>query len=137
MIEGWHNNDYLVLREDEEEALRLTEAYGIRQHLPDCTFVGLTGWDDFILIDAKGKYFKSPTVPVDQKYLEPIDYAVDATAIKPDQRFTKKVKWYVKPIVFGGDPRAKENVVWLSLDQHAEVVRWWNKLYRDTIAKNA
>lgn len=41
----------------------------------------------------------------------------------------------MKPIRFGGDPAAKENMVWLSLAEHAEAVKWWNKFYRDTFAK--
>jgi hypothetical protein len=47
------------------------------------------------------------------------------------------VKWYVKPIMFGGDPTAKENIAWVPFEQHAELVRWWSKLYRDTVGKNS
>ena len=46
------------------------------------------------------------------------------------------IRQYVKPILFGGDPSAKENMAWVSFEQHAELVRWWAKLYRDTVAKN-
>lgn len=136
MIEGWHNDDYLVLSEDQEEAMRMTEAYGVRQHLPGYTVVGLRGWDDFILTDSKQQFFTIPTVPMEPKHLQPFNFQVDLAAIKPDERFTKKVKWYVKPILFGGDPSAKENMAWISFEQHAELVRWWSQFYRDTVAKN-
>lgn len=136
MIEGWHNDDYLVLFEDQTEALRMTELYGIQQHLPGYTIVGLLGWDDFILTDTKQQFFTIPTVPLEPKHIEPFAFLADHSAIKPDARFTRKVKWYVKPIIFGGDPSSKENVAWVSFERHAELVRWWSKLYRDTAAKN-
>jgi len=56
--------------------------------------------------------------------------------MQPDERFRGKIKWYVKPIMFGGSPTAKENMAWLSYEQHAEAVRWWSKFYRDTVGKN-
>ena len=136
MIEGWHNEDYLVLFEDLKEALRITELYGVREHLPGYTVVGLRGWDDFILTDAKQQFFTIPTVPLEPKHLEPFIFQVDLGAIQPDERYSKKVKWYVKPILFGGDPTAKDNMAWISGEEHAELVRWRSKLYRDTVAKN-
>jgi hypothetical protein len=32
-------------------------------------------------------------------------------------------------------PTAKENTTWVPFAQHADVVRWWNTLYRDLKAK--
>ena len=136
MIEGWYNDDYLVLFDEKEEADRMTESYRLRESLPGYTAVGLRGWDDFIVRDEKQKYFTIPTVPLDPKYLCAVELSVDRSAIKPDARFDKKVKWYVKPIMFGGDASAKENMAWVSYEHHAELVRWWSKLYRDTISKN-
>lgn len=136
MIEGWHNDDYLVLFEDQNEALRITELYGIGVYLPGYLVVGLRGWDDFVLTDAHGQCFRVPTVPLDAKYLDAFDFQVDLAAIQPDARFTGKIKWYVKPIVFGGSPTAEENIAWISLEKHAEFVRWWNKLYREVSAGN-
>lgn len=135
MIEGWHNDDYLLLFE--EAAARMTELYGVREYLPGYTAVGLRGWDDFILADAQSRSFILPTVPLELKYLEPFSTAIDRAAIQPDARFTGKVKWYVKPILFGGDPAAKDNMAWISFEQHAELVRWWSKLYRESITKNS
>ena len=136
MLEGWHNDDYLVLSEGKAEADHITELYGISEYLPDYTVVGLRGWDDFIVADSQGRLFGIPTLPLDPKGLTPFVVQIDPAALKPDQRFTKKVKWYVKPILFGGDWRANENIAWLSLEEHAELVRWWNKFYRETFAKN-
>jgi hypothetical protein len=30
---------------------------------------------------------------------------------------------------FGGDAAIGENVTWVSLKEHAQLVRWWNDLY--------
>jgi hypothetical protein len=55
--------------------------------------------------------------------------------LESDDRFAGKIKWYVKPIRFGGDPTAKDNMKWLSRDDHVQAVRWWNKFYYDTLTK--
>ena len=133
MLEGWYLDDYLVLFDD--AAARLTQRYGLPQYLPGLTAVGLRGWDDFILVDTEHRYFTLVTVPVEPKQLRPFAFSVDRLAIRPDARFAKKVKWYLKPVIFGGNPGAKENMTWVSLDQHAGLVRWWSKLYRDTVAR--
>jgi hypothetical protein len=134
MIEGWHGDDYLVLFE--EEASRMTALYGLREFLPGYDVVGLRGWDDFIVADEKQSLFSLPTVPLEPKHLEPFSTVIQRAAIMPDVRFKNKVKWYVKPVLFGGDPSSKENMAWVSFDQHAELIRWWAKTYRDTVAKN-
>jgi hypothetical protein len=41
-----------------------------------------------------------------------------------------KIKWYVKPIVFGMDAAIGENVKRAGLEEHAQFVRWWNDRYR-------
>jgi hypothetical protein len=41
-----------------------------------------------------------------------------------------KGKWYVRPIAFGGDPKAEDDIIWVSHEQHAQLVRWWNTLHR-------
>lgn len=137
MIEGWHNDDYLVLFDDRLEALRMSDLYGISMYLPGYTFLGLRGWDDFIVADVNSNFFTIPTVPLDPKELAPFGFHVDLEAITPDERFTHKVKWYVTPIIFGGDPNDCGNLTWITLEQHAGLVQWWCKLYRDTITPYA
>ena len=137
MIEGWQNDVYLILFEGEDEIGRMTKLYGVQQFLPGFTVVGLRGWDDFIVADAQGRLFLVPTTPPDPNYLEPLPFRIDAASIKPDERFTKKVKWYITPLRFGGDPGAKDNTAWITIEQHAELVRWWSKLHLDITAKKA
>ena len=135
MREGWCNDDYWVLCEDQKEAEHLTAIYGLAEYLPGYFIVGLKGWDYFILIDRESQYFSVPTIPLEQASLAPFHFPAEPLRLESDDRFTRKIKWYVKPIPFGGDPSAKENMAWLSLDEHAEVVKWWNKFYYDTFKK--
>jgi hypothetical protein len=135
MREGWNNDDYWSLCEDHKEAERLTAIYGLADYLPGYFIVGLKGWDDFILCDNEARYFSVPTVPLERARLAPFRFPAESLRLAFDERFTKKIKWYVKPILFGGDPLAEENVAWLSEGEHAQVVKWWNKFYFDNFAK--
>ena len=135
MREGWCNNDYWALCEDQKEAEHLTAIYGLAEYLPGYFIVGLKGWDDFILIDRESQYFSVPTVPLERASLAPFRFPAEPLRLESDDRFMKKIKWYVKPIRFGGDPSAKENMAWLSLDEHVQAVKWWNKFYHDTFKK--
>lgn len=113
---------------------RLNEAYGIREYLKGYTAVGLRSWDDFILVDDSKKYFTVPTIPLVFEHLAAFSFPADLDALQHDKKLAGKVKWYVTPIVFNGDPTAKENTAWISVDEHAPFVRWWNDLYR-SVAK--
>ena len=105
-----------------------SESYCISQLLPGFKVIGLKGWDDFILQDSKGGTYSVPTVPAISKYLSP--YTPPAgSALASDDRFHNKIKWYVKPVVFGGDPQLETNIIWVSHDEHAQLVKYWNALY--------
>lgn len=128
MVEGWHGENYLVLF-DEDEISDLSKRYELGIYLPGHEVVGLQGWDDFILRNSLGVLFTVPTVPLSAQYLAPIAQKLDAITPQPDPRFTGKIKWYVKPIVFG-DPVSPSNIAWLTLPQHVDAVKWFNNLYR-------
>lgn len=129
MTEGWRGDDYFVLFSSPEVAER-SGLYGIAELLPGFRVLGLVGWDDFIVQDAAGKIFKIPTVPCDAQYLEPLQLP-DPAKLVADSRFQGKVKWYVTPLVFGGDPNPGDNLIWIPHDKHASSVRWWNATYRE------
>ncbi len=128
MIEGWHNDGYLMIF-DSAEAPALGDAYGIAESLPDYRLVGLRGWGDFIVADSSGAIFTVPTVPLIAKHLAPFELP-PATSLIRDERFSGRIKWYVKPIVFGGSPSQDDNIIWVAIDKHASLVKWWNKMYR-------
>ena len=129
MVEGWWGDEHLILF-DQAEAAAASDRYAILQLLPGYQVIGLCGWDDFILQDSNGGTFRVPTVPAVMEYLSPYALPPAGSTIVPDERYEGKIKWYKKPIAFGGDPQLGTNVVWVSHDQHAQLVKWWNDLYR-------
>lgn len=135
MKEGWHNDDYLILFDEQEIALA-SERYDLAAYLGGFEIVGLRGWDDFILRSAMGRHHLVPTVPLDAQYLSEFALPEASAALEADPRFSGKIKWYVKPIIFGGDPKEGENLSWVSHDQHAQLVQWWNNMYRDIKAQS-
>lgn len=130
MREGWHDNDYLVLLSDQENS-DASRGYEIQKFLPGYQIVGLRSWDDFIVRDASGGVFTVPTVPMDPQYLAAWTPPPDSAQLIPDLRFTGQIKWYTKPIVFGGDPNDPSNTLWISREQHMQLVTWWNLKYRE------
>ena len=135
MNEGWHGDEYLILF-DKEEIRSASDRYGMSGLLPGFRVVGLRSWDDFIVLDPDGNAFTVPTVPCVAEYLTPLRHPTATSDLAEDQRLGGKIKWYIKPILFGGDPEAHDNLSWVTHDQHAELVRWWNDLYRSLKSKN-
>jgi hypothetical protein len=128
MNEGWHDDGYLVLF-SESEIENVSKKYGIAQSLPGYAILGLRDWDDFIVRSQSGSIYSVPTVPLDEQYLQEFKMP-ESVILEADDCFNGKVKWYVKPLVFGGDPNEKENVTWVTHEQHSQLVVWWNNKYR-------
>jgi len=134
MNEGWLAGDYLVLfskSESEEAFVR----YGFEEILPGYALLGLRSWDDFIVIAPTGETLSLPTVPLDPKNGEPFSLQ-RSLALTEDDRYKGKIKWYVKPLVFGGDPRDEANLTWVNHEQHAQLVHWWNHQYKTLKAQS-
>jgi hypothetical protein len=129
VYEGWYGDDYLILF-DATEVASASDRYGVSQLLPGYQVLGLCGWDDFIVRDSEGRTYSVPTVPISLQYLSPYQIPASSSRLTLDDRFAGKIKWYVQPVVFGGDPKLGKNVIWVSHEQHAEIVRWWNEKYR-------
>jgi len=127
MIEGWAEDRHFIVFTD-EEAASATTRYDLPSSLPGYAIVGLLGWDDFIVRRTSGDLFTVPTVPAIGKYLAPFRGELPHQ-LEADHR-TGTIKWYVKPIVFGGDPESNENMIWVNHHKHAELVRWWNMQYQ-------
>jgi hypothetical protein len=131
MQECWLNDDYLILFEDEHEAEAAADRYGLALTLPGFRLIGLRGWDEFLVVDKNGGVFSVPTVPLGRDELVPFRMPPGAANLERDDRFVGKIKWYVKPVIFGGDPEIGDNLIWVSHEEHAQLVRWWNEFYRD------
>nr|CAP48362.1 putative integron gene cassette protein [uncultured bacterium] len=130
MIEGWNDDQYLILF-DEIESGEASERYRIDDALPGFTIVGLLGWDDLIVRNEQGRTFTVPTVPINTAELQPYEIPKDPL-LTLDSDAAGRIKWYIKPVVFGGDPGIGDNLTWVSHEQHAELVIWWNLKYRET-----
>jgi hypothetical protein len=128
MNEGWYGDEYLILF-DPSEISSASIRYGIAEYLSGYEIVGLRGWDDFILRDSRGKTYSVPPVPLDPEYISPFQLPRPLPKVQPDPRTKGKIKWYVKPIVFGGDPNLGDNVFWVDHKKHGQLVKWWNQKY--------
>jgi hypothetical protein len=129
VIEGWYGSEHLILF-DQAEAASASDRYAVSQLLPGYKVIGLRGWDDFILQDSNGSTFRVPTVPAVAEHMSPYALPPSDSTLRPEERCQGKIKWYVMPIAFGGDPQLGENVIWVSHKQHAELVKYWNNVYR-------
>ncbi len=132
MREGWKDNDYLTLF-DESEIAPITRSYGLDSILPGFSIFGIRGWDEFLIRDSGGRLFAIPTVPLDTKYLRPAENLFDGAVLQIDAQLSGKIKWYVTPLVFGGDPSDQNNLIWVDHGKHAELVRWWNNKYVEVL----
>jgi hypothetical protein len=133
MKEGWHNDDYLVLFEGAEIEQR-EQDYGLDRLLPGHRLLGLVGWDDFLVLEtASQKLFRVPTVPIAPQQRKEWPHSVDVAALRPDVRFQGRIKWYLKPIVLGGDPNPGENMTWISHGDHVRAVKYWNDMYSHVV----
>jgi hypothetical protein len=128
MREGWCGDDYVILFDGDAD--RFHHDYGLATVLPGYRLLGLRSWDDFIVEDGRGARFTIPTVPADLTYIAPF-VMPEGPALQPDDQVRGRIKWYVTPLVFGGDPNLGDNVTWITLDQHAKLVVWWNQKYRE------
>ena len=134
MTEGWYGEEHLILF-DGAEVASASERYAISQFLPGYRVIGLRGWNYFILQDSVGGTFTVASVPIVATYLLPYTLPPAGSSLRPDNRFTGKIKWYLTPTLLSGDPMLGNNVIWVSHEQHAALVRWWNGLCRSL--KNA
>lgn len=130
MKEGWRDEEYLILFEKSEVA-SATERYQLERFLPGFEIIGLQGWDDMIVRRNDGRTFSVPTIPISEDLLAPFEAPLENVSLVEDSRFTGQIKWYIKPVVLGGDPNIGENLKWVTHQLHGELVVWWNILIRD------
>ncbi len=126
MNEGWHGDEYLVIF-SQAESQAAAANYHLDRRLPGYVLIGLRSWDDFIVVNPAGAALSLPTLPLEASRADGF-LLPEAISLQPDTRFTGRVKWYVKPLVFGGEPSA-ENTSWVTHDQHVQLVTWWNDKY--------
>ena len=133
MIEGWHDkDDYVILYEEQLEApadggsLWDCGALSPGFHTSGIKLAGTTSYYETL----PGNYAAPRSCWSVREYLQPLGFQLDPSRIQSDARFTNRIKWYITPLVLGGDPSSEKNMTWLSLEQHVEAVKWWNETYR-------
>ena len=135
MQEGWLGDEYLILF-SKKELQTISEGYEIGSMLPGYEVIGLRGWDDFLVREGGGAVFSVPTLPCIPDGLRPFSIPERADGLLADRRYAGKIKWYIKPLIFGGDPASGENLTWVTHDMHAKLVKWWNARYRELSRKS-
>ncbi|MBI1177506.1 hypothetical protein GC207_08715 [bacterium] len=131
MIEGWFNDDYLILFNRMEESRSLATEYGLDAYLPRHRLLGIKSWDDFIISDEHGEIWTLPTIPLDASNRQSFDLPPSTPELEADRQYAGKIKWYLTPLVFGGSPTDESNMTWISRADHPKLVNWWNKKYRE------
>ncbi|MEM9400752.1 MAG: hypothetical protein AAF984_11140 [Verrucomicrobiota bacterium] len=129
MQEGWLGNEYIVLFE-EDEISQKSVAYNVEQLLPGHRILGLISWDDFLVVDqATEQVYRVPTIPASLMNRKIWTADIKTDEFCHDQRYTGKVKWHVRPTALGGNPESSKNLVWISHDEHPELVKYWNEMH--------
>jgi hypothetical protein len=128
MTEGWFGDEYLISF-SEAEVASASDRYSISRFIPGHQVIGLRGWDDLMVRDSVGLVYTLPSVPMDSGFLSRYVLPDAESSMVPDERFLGKIKWYLQPIVFGGDSNIGMNVISVNHDEHAQAVTWWNDLY--------
>jgi hypothetical protein len=116
---------------EEDEIVRASFEYDIASVLPGFQILGLRGWDDFIVRNESGEIATVPTVPSDPGQLAAFPVGLIDLELRTDAKLAGKIKWYLTPLIFGGDPEVGPNLIWVDHRQHAQLVRWWNAKYRE------
>jgi hypothetical protein len=83
---------YLILFENEHEQAEITAGYHLQKYFPGHRILAILGWDDFVVINEAGEYFRVPTVPLVQKYLGKYEFPYQNAKLEADERFTGKIK---------------------------------------------
>ncbi len=135
MKDGWYQDDYLVLFSP-NEADTASAQYAVARWLPAHRVVGLRSWDDLLVQDHSGLVFSVPSVPIVGEHMEPFALPPPNAALVADSRLSGKVKWYLQPLVFGGHPTDEANISWVTLEQHAQLVVFWNDRYQELKASS-
>lgn len=89
MLEGWHEDEYIILFEGEEH-LAVARACELNATLPGYSVLGLRSWHDFIVQDQAGVTFTIPSVPLDARYIASFKLPVPSE-LQPDARLAGKV----------------------------------------------
>lgn len=140
--EGTLEDGYIILWKS-EELIPFNLKYEVKQHAPGVFLFGSNGGGEGYGFDslAEMKVVQVPFVGMDRRHIEVlaptftdffrtgrVSEVRDDTA-DPSRRSGMEI-FEIQPIILGGDPVDPENKIWLTRDQHFEIVRYWNRVIR-------
>jgi hypothetical protein len=133
MREGWYEDDYLLLF-DPDEVPSVSARYEIARWLPAYSVIGLRSWEALLVQDAAGGKFSVPCVPISNAHLTSVTAPPSDAVLAADARLSGKIMWRLTPIAFGGSPTDEANVHWVTPEQHAQLVVFWNARFLEAKA---
>lgn len=136
--EGFLGEEYIILWRAEELA-QLNKAYEAERYAPAILLFGSSGGGEAYGFDTHAEpacVVRLPFIGMERRHLGPVtrdftDLFSRGAALsmreqhRPLQREMELVE--IKPIIFGGDPVDPENKMWVTREQHIELVRYWNR----------
>jgi hypothetical protein len=144
--EGFLGQQYLRLYRY-GELIALNEAYEIPHYNPQVFIFAADGYGEaFGFIVGTEKLIKIPLIPIPKSEVNLVAEGFEtfihhlAVSGPPPETDPTNVGLEVhlkKPLCFGGDYRDPENIVMVHPAKHAELARYWNKLYYDLVKKQS
>jgi hypothetical protein len=142
--EGFLGQTYLRLYRL-QELVALNLAYEVASSLPEVIVFGSNGVGEALAFSVgTPAVVRVPFVPLAAEYVnrQAVNFAefvrsLGASGESPEYN-TEAVGMEVHdkhPICFGGSPTDPANKVLVPVAKHAEVCRFWNKAYRDAVAR--
>ena len=68
--------------------------------------------------------------PLSDRSEKPFSFQDSPPKLISDVSVRGKIQWHFIPLAFGRSPTAERNPIWIKLEEHIEVVQWWNELNR-------
>lgn len=125
--EGWFDEQYFILFSPDEYE-KAGSLYRLSEEIGPALVVGMRGWDDLLIRGADGESFSVPMLPMSQSLIARCSISGHED-LEPDPGVEGRYRWYVKPLLFGGDPACSSNITWVDQKQHRDLVLWWNQKY--------
>ncbi len=146
--EGFAGETYIVLWRAEELA-DFNREYEVDQYAPGILLIGSNGGGEafgFDTHDAAMPVVRVPFVGMDRQLAIAVGDSFSSSlgelakvkvsdskkaAELPGEKYRGMELFEVKPVILSGDPVDPQNKIWVTRQQHFELVRFWNRLIRD------
>lgn len=142
--EGFLGQQYLRLYRF-EELIALNQAYQIPSYNPSLFLFGADGYGEaFAFVIGTDTVVKLPLIPIPTDQVDVVADGFEgflsrlaATGVSQDPDASKiGLELHLKhPLCLGGDFRDPENRILVTPSQHAELARYWNRMYYDLKSK--